>query len=202
MISSAEKRKTDELDLEKNIVKTKPLLSKFAKQRTSLSTTTIASTVSSDDNGATTKTSATRKVTPKPPQPLTSRTTIISETRSYLTQTQIMVSPKSTTPTRSSTISPKTKTTKIKDTRSTTQTTRARKLERHKATYNKSYKRSKLSLGLLLSHLRPFANRSKTICFDIQSRAYCNVIAVRLNFCHIERFSKLCCRSCQKLNAK
>ena len=183
-------------------MKAKPLLSRFAKQRTLMSTTTITSTISSDNNGATTKTSATRKVTPKPPQPITSRTTIISETRSYLTQARIMISPKSTTPTSSSTISPKTKTTKIKASRSTTQTTRARKRERYKATYKKNYKRSKLSHGLLLSHLRPFANRSKTICFDIQSRSYCNVIAVRLNFCHVERFSKLCCRSCQKLNAK
>ena len=189
-------------------MKVKPLLLKFAKQRASLSTTTITSTIS-DDIETTTKASAIRKVTPKLAQPATSKTTVMSETRSYLTQTVIRISPNPTAFTSSSATSPKTKTTKIKRTKiktkissSTTQTTRTRKLKRHKAAYSKSYKRSKLSHGLLLSHLRPFANRSKTTCFDIQIRSYCNVIAVRLNFCHIERFSKLCCSSCQKLNAK
>lgn len=46
--------------------------------------------------------------------------------------------------------------------------------------------------------LRPFANFSRNKCYDLHRKAYCHVISVRLKFCKIPRFKRLCCHSCRQ----
>ncbi|XP_057306777.1 papilin-like isoform X2 [Hydractinia symbiolongicarpus] len=55
-----------------------------------------------------------------------------------------------------------------------------------------SYKRPTMHV------LRPFANFSRNKCYDLHRKAYCHVISVRLKFCKIPRFQRLCCHSCKQ----